>query len=214
MPKPHHVVLVEDHCLIAETWSQLINSFDGFQVIAQFKCGEDAIKNIPVLRPDIVLLDINLPGINGIVTAVHVKKALPSVKIIGLSLHTHPAFAKEMMKSGADAYVTKSSGTAELKKAMHEVISGRRYVCKEVREATAGQPAGVDKDDWAKLLSGRELEVIQLLKQGATSKQIAATLNIATKTVEVHRHNILRKSKVPNTAALINYVNHKPNLLT
>lgn len=123
-------------------------------------------------------------------------------------MHSQPAYAKKMLQLGARAYVTKNSPQEEIFKAIEEVMAGRIYVCAEIKNVLAEQvlndePASPIKKD----LSFREIGIVKLIKDGLSSKEISLQLHIATRTVEVHRHNILKKLKLKNTASLINYIN-------
>lgn len=210
--KLNRIVVIDDHSLLRETWSYLIDSFEGFAVVARFASADEAIKQLAQLQPDIILLDINLPGMSGIDAVVPLKQKVPNVKIIGLTMHNHPVFAKQMMKNGAIGYLTKSASIDELKKALVEVSNNRQYICSEIKDVIVRQAVEDGQEDVIKLLTSRELEIIRHLKQGCTSRQIAEYLSITPKTVEVHRYNILRKLKLRNTAALIDYINKRPDI--
>lgn len=202
------ILIADDHTLIRETWSFILNTDPRFTVIAGCGTGEEAVELAKQLRPDIVIMDINLPGINGIEATALIRKYAPGAKIVAVSLHTQPAYAQKMMRNGASGYVTKSSGREEMVKAIEEISVGRKYICNGIKEIiteqmmdSEGQETGIHS------LTAREIEIISLVKKGDTSKEIAASLNLSAKTVEVHRHNILKKLKLKNSAALIEYVN-------
>lgn len=202
------ILIADDHTLIRETWSFILNTDPRFTVIAACGSGEEAVELAKQLRPNIVIMDINMPGIDGIEATALIRKYAPGTKIVAVSLHTQPAYAKKMMRNGASGYVTKSSGREEMVKAIEEISVGRKYICNSIKETiteqmmdSEGQEKGIHS------LTPREIEIISRVKKGDTSKEIAASLNLSTKTVEVHRHNILKKLKLKNSAALIEYVN-------
>jgi DNA-binding NarL/FixJ family response regulator len=206
--KSINILIADDHTLIRETWSFILNTHPGFNVIAICGSGEEAVELAKQLRPDIVIMDINLPGINGIEATALIRKYAPVAKILAVSLHTQPAYAQKIMQNGASGYVTKSSGREELVKAIEEIFLGKKYVCNNIKEIIAeqmmyseGQQKGIHS------LTNREIEIISLIKKGDTSKEIAGSLNLSTKTVEVHRYNILKKLKLKNSVALVEYVN-------
>src|SRR5439155_7512826 len=171
--------------------------------------GEEAVEMAKNLRPAIVIMDINLPGINGIEATQLIRKYSPGSKILGVSLHTQPTYARKMMQKGAMGYVTKNSSREEMFKAILEVQEGRKYVCEEIKTILSEQVmSGDDQSGGLNSLSQREIEIISFIKQGFSSKEIGDQLNISVKTVEVHRYNILRKLNLKNAAALVNFVNN------
>jgi DNA-binding NarL/FixJ family response regulator len=211
--KPITILITDDHTLIRQTWSFVLNSTPGLKVIAECGSAEEAIEKAKSLHPDIVIMDINLPGMNGIEATKQLRKFSPGSKILGISHHNQPVYAREMMHMGASGYITKNSPKEEMIKAIQEIYAGKRYICDEIKNTLGEQLAenGQNKIG-VKCLSGREIEIIGKVKNGYSSKEIAALLSISVKTVEVHRYNILKKLKLKNSAALVNFVNHQPEL--
>lgn len=201
------VLIADDHKLIRETWSFILNSDARFTVIAQCSNGEEAIEMAQKLRPKIALLDINMSPINGIEATEEIRKISPSTKIIGVSMHSQPAYVKKLLKLGAMGYVTKNSPQQEMFEAIVEVNNGKRFICSEVKTILSEQIFEEDNATGANTLSSRELDVIKHIKEGLSSKEIATQLSISLKTVEVHRHNILKKLNLKNSAALVNFIN-------
>jgi DNA-binding NarL/FixJ family response regulator len=202
------LVIIDDHMLIRETWSLLLNSDPGFVVVGQTGNGEDGIELCKQLRPDLVMLDINLPGMSGMEAIPPIRKYAPGTKVLAVSLHTQPVYVKKMMQNGASGYITKNSSRKEMITALLEVYSGKKYICREIKTILAEHmAAGNNKQNNINLLSLREMEIIDFIKQGLSSKEIAATANISVKTVEAHRYNILRKLSLRNSAELVNYIN-------
>ena len=202
------VMIVDDHTLIRETWSFLLGRNENFEVIAELGDGQKAIDIARDKRPQIVLLDINMAPLNGFDILKMIRKLSPGSKVIAVSMHSQPAYAKKMLRLGAKGYVTKNSPKQEMLDAIAEVNRGNIYICQEVKNILSDQMLG-EEDSAAGLnqLSEREIEVINQIRDGLSSKEIADKLGISIKTVEVHRHNILKKLKVKNTASLINYIN-------
>jgi two-component system, NarL family, invasion response regulator UvrY len=202
------VLIVDDHTLIRETWSFLLGRNENFEVIAEVGDGQKAIDIARDKRPNIVLLDINMTPLNGFDVLKAVRKQSPGSKVIAVSMHSQPAYAKKMLRMGAKGYVTKNSPRQEMLDAIMEVQNGNTYICQEVKNILSDQMLS-EEDNAAGLnqLSEREIEVINQIRDGLSSKEIADRLAISIKTVEVHRHNILKKLKVKNTASLINYIN-------
>ena len=202
------ILIADDHTLVRETWSFILNTDARFKVIAECGTGEEAVELAKDLRPDIVIMDINLPGINGIEATKLIKKYSPATKVLGVSLHTQPTYARKMIKEGASGYVTKNSSREEMFKAIIEVQAGKKYICEEIKNILSEQVMSGEKPDAGlNSLSQREIGVITLLKNGNSSKEIAESLNISVKTVEVHRYNVLKKLNLKNTASLVNFIN-------
>ena len=202
------IMIVDDHTPIRETWSCLLGRNEGFEVIAEVGDGQQAIEIARDKRPNIILLDINMSPLNGFDILKMIRKLSPGSKVIAVSMHSQPSYAKKMLRLGARGYVTKNSPRQEMLDAIKEVFNGQIYICQEVKNIISVQMLGEDENvPGLNQLSEREIEVINLIRDGLSSKEIAAKLNIAIKTVEVHRHNILKKLKVKNTASLINYIN-------
>lgn len=202
------ILLVDDHKLIRESWSFILNSDSRFQVIGETSNAEEAVEIAKEKRPKIVLMDINMTPVNGFEATKLVRKFSPGARIIGISMHSMPAYARRMLQMGAMGYVTKNSSKDELLTAITEVSEGRKYVCEEVKNILAQQELveeGGPPD--MNVLSRRELDIVQLIKEGMSSKEIAQRLDISLKTVEVHRYNILKKLSLKNTAALVNFIN-------
>ncbi|HUC83324.1 MAG TPA: response regulator transcription factor [Flavisolibacter sp.] len=203
------ILIADDHTLVRETWSFILNTDERFKVIAESGSGEEAVELAKQLRPHIVIMDINLPGMNGIEATQLIRKFSPASKILGVSLHTQPTYARKMIQKGAMGYVTKNSSREEMFKAIIEVHNGRRYICDEIKNILSEQVInGEDNQTGLNALSQREIEIIHFIKKGFSSKEIAENLDISVKTVEVHRYNVLKKLNLKNSAALVNYINN------
>ena len=202
------ILLVDDHKLIRESWSFILNSDPRFEVIGETSNVEEAVTIAKEKKPKIVLMDINMTPVNGFEATKLMRKFSPASKIIGISMHSMPAYARRMLQMGAMGYVTKNSSKEELLTSIMEVNDGRKYVCDEVKNILAQQEL---VDDGGQpdmnVLSRREIDIVQLIKEGMSSKEIALRLGISLKTVEVHRYNILKKLSLKNTAALVNFIN-------
>jgi|SRR5687768_11827916 DNA-binding NarL/FixJ family response regulator len=204
------ILLVDDHKLIRDSWSFILNSDPRFTVIGETSSGEEAIEIASKKKPDIILMDVNMSPLNGFDATKQIHKISPDSRIIAVSMHTMPAYAKRMLQLGAMGYVTKNSSKEEMITAIVEVNKGNRYICDEVKAILADQELdeNADKGDLNDL-SRRELDIIKLIKEGLSSREIALQLDISLKTVEVHRYNVLKKLKLKNTASLVNYINAK-----
>ena len=202
------IMIVDDHTLIRETWSFLLGKNENFDVVAECGDGERAIELARDKRPDVVLLDINMAPMSGFDVLKMIRKYSPGSKIIGVSMHSQPAYAKKMLRLGAKGYVTKNSPRQEMLEAIAEVSNNRVFICQEVKNILSDQLLKSDQvNPDINNLSDREMQIVRALKEGLSSKEIASELNISLKTVEVHRHNILKKLKLKNTVSLINFIN-------
>lgn len=205
------IMVVDDHKLVRETWAFILNSDERFTVVDECGDAEQSVELAREKRPDIVLMDINIQPFNGFEATEKIRKASPLTRIIGVSMHTEPAYTRKMLQVGAKGYVSKNSSREEMYKAIVEVHNGNKYICDEVKGIIADQLLeGNDAPPSINNLTDRELQIINPIRQGMSSKEIAATMNISLKTVEVHRHNILKKLKLKNSAALVNFMNNSP----
>lgn len=202
------LLITDDHTLVRESWVMILSADPRFSVVAQCSSGEEAVELAKLHRPDVVIMDINLPGMTGIHATEEIRKHSPASKVLVVSLHNKPAYARKLMQSGASGYVTKNSSHKEMVKAIIAVSNNQKYICEEIKNILA-ETALSDEDQVAGLhsLSRREIDIISFLRKGFTSKEIAQNIGVTVKTVEVHRYNILRKLNLPNVAALVNYIN-------
>jgi two-component system invasion response regulator UvrY len=204
------IMLIDDHTLIRESWRSMLGAMENMEVIAECGDGRLAGELAKNMRPDVVLLDINMEPMDGFKVLKIIRMLSPMSKIIGLSMRSEPANVKKFLRLGAKGYVTKNSPREEMILAIEEVNKGNTYICAEVRpllakQATEGEGEAPDLNS----LTERELRILGLLSAGGSSKEIAEKLGIAVKTAEVHRHNILKKMKVKSTVALVLYVNSR-----
>jgi DNA-binding NarL/FixJ family response regulator len=200
------IVIADDHKLFRDTLSDVLQSNPGFRVIAGCGNSEEVIETVRKEDPDIVLMDINMHPISGIETTEKIT-GFSKAGIIGLSMHAHPSYAKKMMRAGASGYITKNSSSEEIFTAIAEVTKKNKYLCKETKtiisdellDDHAGKPS-------LAMLTEREIEVVHFIREGYSSKEIAGTICLSLKTVEVHRYNILKKLRLKNASSLVNFL--------
>jgi DNA-binding NarL/FixJ family response regulator len=203
------ILIADDHKLIRETWSFILNNDARFAVVAECGDSEQAVEMARTKKPQIVLMDINMTPISGFEATERIRKVSPGSKVIGVSMHSQPAYAKKMLQIGARGYVTKNSSKEEMITAIMEVHAGKKYICDEIKNNISELVLEENKDvPNVNALTEREIQIINLIKEGQSSKEIALSLNISLKTVEVHRHNILKKLKLKNSASLVNFINN------
>jgi DNA-binding NarL/FixJ family response regulator len=197
------ILLADDHALFREGLKHLLEA-RGFTVVGEAADGHAAVRAARSLAPDIVVMDVGMPGLNGIDAARELRRDAPTLPIILLTMHDEPAYVAEALGAGARGFVLKTEATADLLRAVEEVMRGGLYVSPRLSSAVqdtirTGSATPVDP------LSPREREVLQLVAEGHTNKGIAGTLVISVKTVESHRASIMRKLDVHDTAALVRY---------
>ena len=201
------ILIADDHKLIRETWTFILNRDSRFKVIGSCSNSEEAVKMSKQKHPNVVLMDINMVPFSGIEATRQIREVSPQSRVIGVTMHSQPAYAKKMFQIGASGYVTKNSSREEMVKAILEVSQGNKYVCDEIKELISETNEDNSSQSAISSLTEREMDVINLIRQGSSSKDISAKLEISIKTVEVHRHNILRKLRLKNAASLIHFMN-------
>jgi DNA-binding NarL/FixJ family response regulator len=203
------LIITDDHKLVRESLVMLLNADPRFQVVAHCESGEEAVELAKRLRPAIVTMDMNLPGINGFEATAQVLQHSPQSKVLAVSMHTQPAYVRKFFQMGAMGYVTKNSSKEEMVNGIIEVYNNRKYICEEIKNTIEERKIKeAEKSDGLYLLSRKEIAIIGLIRKGFSSGEIAESIQVKKKTVEVHRHKILRKLNLPNVAALVNYVNN------
>ncbi len=208
------VLIADDHRLFREALRVVLER--ECDVVGEAASGEEAIALAARIRPDIVLLDVGMPGVGGLNAAHRLAKEAPSAKVVILSQHDDEEYVIEaMVDAGAAGYLVKTDAAAELLSALRAVAAGRRYLSTAVAPAVLARlkntraPAGAGATLGVKL-TRREREVLSLIGEGATSKDIAAHLGISPKTAQVHRDNLKQKLKAKSTAAMVRYaIKHK-----
>jgi hypothetical protein len=207
MTKKIKIVIADDHLLIAETWATLINMDPDFEVVKVFDNTQTLVEEISDIKPDIAILDININPFSGIEATKMIRRLAPGTKIIGVSMHNQPSFAKKMMRNGAMGYVTKSSNKNEMYEAIRSVMRGEKFICAEIQRNITNQVLMDDDDNKLSRLTEREIEIIKLIKDGCTNKEIAEKLFLSPRTVETHRARILKKLDLKNSLSLVKYIN-------
>ena len=200
------LMIAEDQAIILHSLMILLNSIPNIEVIGTALNGLDLLTLLENDKPDVILMDINMPKMNGIEATKIIDAKMPWVKVIALSMYDHPVYIKKMFKSGAKGFVSKNATKMELGKAIEMVYNGDIYISEEISRILLREYSNSsDSDDNADYtsLTSREIEIIQLLADGLYTKEIAEKLFISDKTVERHKTNILKKLKLRNTAQLV-----------
>ena len=202
------IILADDHAMLRHGLSKLLQNEKDMEVIAQAKDGRTTVELAKELSPNIIIMDIGMPDLNGIEATRQIVKENPKVKIIALSMHSSKNFIIEMFKAGAAGYLLKDCEFDELVNAIRLVMNNKTYISPAISDVVVDnymrRPANT-KDSAFSILSQREREVLQLLTEGNATKQIGKRLHISAKTVEVHRLNLMNKLKIDNIAQLTKY---------
>jgi two-component system, NarL family, response regulator NreC len=202
------ILLADDHRIIREGLRSLLQKQSDMDVVGEAQDGIAAVRLTEKLHPDIVIMDIGMPDLNGIDAARRIITRVKGVKVIALSMHSDKRFVLEMLKAGASGYLLKDCAFEELSNAIRTVSAGQIYLGQRVTGVVVNeylQNRPVSDSTACKLLSPRETEVLQLLAEGNTTKSIASSLNVSTKTVETHRQQIMEKLNLRSVAELTKY---------
>jgi DNA-binding NarL/FixJ family response regulator len=202
------IMIADDHEIVRNGLRSLIEKELDMEVIAEAGNGRDAVRIALELAPDVVIMDIAMPDLNGIEAARQIIAALPRIKVIALSMHADKRYVMEMLKAGASGYILKDSAFEELACAIRTTLKNRTYLSPSITEIVIGdyvQLALASNDTAFSLLSSREREVLQLLAEGKSTAQIAESLGISVKTVETYRQHIIEKLDIRSVAELTKY---------
>lgn len=200
------ILLADDHQMFREALRSLLGKSQHIEVVAETGNGLEVIGLVGDVLPDIVCMDISMPGLNGIETTKKITDTWPQVKVIALSAFSDQRYVMDMMAAGASAYVTKAEAGDELLRAIEAVSHNHSYLCPDAMDSVKGIFSGNSAPQKsAAPLGPRERQVLALVAAGHTSIQIAEQLNIAASTIEVHRRNIMRKLDVHSVAGLTRY---------
>lgn len=202
------VMIADDHNMFVEGIESILEGHDNLQVVSKCYTGPEVFEKIALAQPDVILLDINLPGMNGLEVCQKLNKEYPAVKVLALSMHNEESFVMEILKYGAQGYILKNTGKKELIQAIETIYAGQSYFSEEVTEtimkSLVNQRSGSKKSSTlAPKISRREKDVLELIVKEYTTQEIADTLFISLKTVESHRRSLLTKLNVRNTAGLV-----------
>ena len=190
---PIRVLIADDHAVVREGIRHVLSSDAGFEVVGEAAHGSDAVALAQVLRPDVVVLDISMPELSGLEAASRIRATVPETSVLILSIHEHQEYVVRSIRAGAQGYLRKDSSPAALRDAVRAVHRGEQCFTQAVSLRSQSRIAA---------LTRREREVLTAIVQGKTNKQIAATLDISSRTVESHRESLMSKLGVRHVAAL------------
>lgn len=200
------VLIAEDHTILREGLRALLCASEEFEVVGESPDGRQAIRTAASLQPGLVLLDLSMPGMNGIEALKEIKRQCPKTKVVVLTVHSAEEYVLAALKAGADGYVLKDASSTELLLALKNVVAGKPYLSPGIADKVIGGYLDGRKtlkplSSW-ETLTDRERQVLKLIAEGRTNKEIADYLYISAKTVEKHRANLMRKLDLHNAAAV------------
>ncbi|MDF0675339.1 MAG: response regulator transcription factor [Nitrospira sp.] len=201
------ILLVEDHALVRAGMKALLQKIEGTEVVADMGDGLEAVKYVQTATPDLVLMDIAMPGLNGLDTTARIVKEAPTTRVILLSMHANEEYLRQALQVGASGYLLKGAELAELELALKTVARGEKYLTPAVakyaieayREKSEGPIGPLAK------LSMRQREILQLIAEGQTTKDIAQRLNLSVKTVETHRSQLMERLDIHDVPGLVRF---------
>lgn len=201
------VLLADDHALVRTGIRLVLQSLQGMDVVAEAQNGHEALKLVETLRPDIALLDISMPGLNGIETTRQIKAHYPATRAIILSIHDGEAYVSQALRAGASGYLLKDATSAELELALHAVARGETYLSTRVSGAVIERFLQASEQDAEPLhkLTARQREILQLIAEGHSTKEIAARLEVSIKTIETHRALLMARLDIHDLAGLVRF---------
>ena len=204
MKKPR-VLLADDHKIVIEGLKNLLG--DEFEIVGSVEDGRALVEQASTLYPDVIVADISMPQLNGIEAARQIKKTDKNIKIVFLTMHPDATYAANAFEAGASGFVLKHSASSELIRAIREAIKGRTYVTPLIAGDLIHtyQEGGSPEKNLFKKMSPRQREVLQLLAEGKSAKEIASILNISTRTVEFHKYRMMEQLNIKTSAELVRY---------
>lgn len=202
------IIIADDHQLFIDGIKSLVKSMKNMEIIAEVANGKLLLEALENNKCDIILMDINMPEMDGVEATKQVKTKYPSIKILMLTMFSNREYIEKLLRAGADGYLLKNTGKAELQEAIETIINGESYFSKEVTERIMEglqKKKNAEKNTYIVELTEREIEVLKLIVQEFTTAEIAEKLFISTHTVETHRKNLISKLNVRNIAGLVKY---------
>jgi two-component system response regulator NreC len=212
MNKPITIFLADDHTIVRQGLAKLLEGESDLRVVGEAENGREAVVKVEKLKPDVVLMDIAMPMLNGIEATRQIRKVCPQTKVIILSMHSHDRYISELFSLGASGYLLKSSTGTDIINAIHTALKGSTYLSPSISDKVIEDYLSLKKkshqDDLYNRLSNREREVFQMIAEGRSTKEIADILCLSPSTVKTHRANIMEKLEMDNISQLIQFAIH------
>jgi len=215
MSGKYRILIVEDHTLLRAGLRALLSQDQDIEIVGEADNGRDAIRAVGALTPDLVLMDLNMPGMNGIEAIAYIKRRYPDTQVLVLTIHKTDEYIHESLRAGANGYILKDASHDELRIAIRSVLNGKTYLSPDISSkvitgylGTGSKAAPATSSPWD-TLTHREREVLKLVAEGHPNKYIADYLSLSVKTVEKHRSNLMKKLDLHNASTLTAYAIEK-----
>jgi DNA-binding NarL/FixJ family response regulator len=199
------IIIVDDHALFRAGLKALLHAIPDMKVVAEADGGHEALRQIETHRPEVALVDISMPGLNGLTATSRIASAFPETKVLILSMHADEEYARQAMAAGASGYLLKAARREELEDAIRTVARGETYLTTRMAEAAAPPPMGRPAATPMDRLTFRQREVLQLLAEGHKVRDIASRLGLSAKTVETHRSQIMQRLDIYDVPGLVRF---------
>lgn len=209
--RPIRILIADDHTIVRQGLTKLLEEESGFEVIGEAVDGRDAVAKAMDLMPDIVLMDLSMPGLHGLEATRQIAKRLPKTRVLILSMHKNDAYVLQSLQAGASGYILKDSASEEVHGALRAVSRGDSYLSPSISRVViedylrVSDPGAAGSKSLYDTLTVREREIFQLLAEGLKNQEIAERLHVSVKTVETHRAHIMEKLNLSNIAELVRY---------
>jgi two-component system, NarL family, response regulator NreC len=202
--KQIRILLADDHMVVRHGFRRILDAQEDMEIVGEVSNGREAVEQAAALQPDVIIMDVTMPELNGIEATRRISEIVPKARVLALSMHRDSVYVREILRAGARGYLLKDSGEADLVSAVRAVAQGEGYLSPAVSEAVLR--------DYRKhvtnpidLLTSREREVLQLVAEGRTNKEIATALNLSVYTVEAHRGKIMEKLNIHSASEMVRF---------
>jgi len=203
-PKKIRILLADDHAVVRQGFGRILASHDDMEVVGEAGNGREAVQLAEELKPDVVVMDVSMPELNGIEATRRLTKAAPRTRVLALSMHKDSVYVREILRAGAQGFLLKDASDHDLITAVRAVGQGQGYISPSVSEAVLSDYRRHVSDP-IDLLTSREREVLQLIAEGKTNKEIAAALNLSVYTVDAHRGRVMEKLNLHSTGEIVRF---------
>ena len=199
------LMLIEDHAMVRAGFRMLLEAQPDMEIVGEASSGDEGLEMLAKLAPDVILLDITMPGMGGIETAQEIRKRLPDVKILAVTIHDDLAYLMQMLDAGVDGYLPKRAAAPDLVGAVRTVLTGERYIHVSLLGALVQSHQSQTKVKPSPQLSERQLEVLALVARGLTNQKVAEELGLSSRTVDRHLENMMKRLQMHSRMELVSY---------
>ncbi len=199
------IVLADDHTIVRAGLCKLLESMPAFQVVGQADDGRKVLELAEQLQPDLVLMDLSMPGLTGLEATARLRKAWPKMRVVILSMHQNQEYVRQALRNGAVAYLLKDAAPQELEQALHAVLRGETYLSPAIAKNASATGTPLQASPPIEQLTPRQTEVLRMVAQGFSSKDIARELDLSVKTVDTHRTSLMNQLDIHEVTGLVRY---------